>query len=70
MKLPGPKPPLVEIPIARPPSDAEKQAMFAFWRWDMWMKGYGSYETIHRAVRRGILVPGKEYPKRVKRVQP
>ena len=58
-----PAPPLVEVPIFAP-SPAHEQLAFAIWRFDVWMKGYGSYEAIHRAIRRGLLTPGKEYPKR------
>jgi len=33
------------------------QAAFAFWRMDMWLDGYGTYDDIEWAVRWRILRP-------------
>ena len=37
-------------------------AAYPFWRWDMWEKGYGTYEAIDRKVSEGELIPFKDYP--------
>jgi hypothetical protein len=36
--------------------------LYAAWRFDMWVKGYGSYVDIERQVEAGELVSGKDYP--------
>lgn len=35
------------------------QAAYAFWRWEMWLAGYGSYNTIERLVQEKKLIPFK-----------
>lgn len=35
---------------------------YVMWRLDMWLKGYGSYIDIEKAVFNGELIPGKNYP--------
>jgi len=38
------------------------------WRFEMWLKGYGSYDDIDKQVQKGELIPFKEYPsKEIKR---
>ena len=37
---------------------------YPFWRFDMWLKGYGTYLDIDKAVEEGELIPFKEYPKK------
>lgn len=37
-------------------------AAYACWRFDTWMKGYGSYTEIDDMVTRGELIPGRDYP--------
>ena len=34
------------------------------WRFDMWRKGYGSYDEIDQGVANGKITPGKPYPDR------
>jgi hypothetical protein len=41
---------------------AEQQAAYAIWRMQMWFMGYGTTYAIDKAVERGDLIPGKEYP--------
>jgi len=38
---------------------------YPFWRWNMWLKGYGTYEGIDRQVNEGKLIPFKDYPSRL-----
>ena len=37
-------------------------AFYAMWRFNMWAKGYGTYEDIDNAVVKGELTPGEVYP--------
>jgi len=39
-----------------------RQAFYAMWRFDMWSKGYGTYNDIDEAVATGDLEPGNDYP--------
>jgi len=39
--------------------------LYAWWRFMMWIRGYGSYTEIDRAVERGDLIPGRRYPVRL-----
>lgn len=43
---------------------------YVAWRFDMWLKGYGSYQDIDRKVERGKLVPGTTYPDKGSRNEP
>jgi hypothetical protein len=36
--------------------------IYPFWRFHMWLKGYGSYDEIEKKVEEGKLTPFKEYP--------
>ena len=36
-----------------------RAAAYAFWRFDAWLNGHGSYNEIDEKVRRGELVPGQ-----------
>lgn len=38
--------------------EERKAQLFAIWRFDMWLRGMGSFEEIHRKVERGELIPG------------
>lgn len=40
----------------------DQEMAYTAWRFDMWLKGYGSYEEIERRVATGALVLGKKYP--------
>ena len=42
-----------------------KETAYAIWRLDMWIKNYGSYTDIDKAVESGELIPGQEYPKKI-----
>jgi hypothetical protein len=51
-------------------TEVDKQIAYAMWRFDLWMKGYGSYNKIDNDVSEGTLIPGvypvgfeKELPK-------
>lgn len=44
--------------------DKKDRQMIAYvsWRFDMWLKGYGTYEQIEKDVKSRKLIAGKDYP--------
>lgn len=37
---------------------------YPFWRFEMWIKGHGSYVDIEKQIDEGKLIPFKKYPKK------
>ncbi len=46
---------------ALPRLTLEQQAQYCYWRMNLWVKGYGTYNDIDRAVSEGGLTPGQEW---------
>lgn len=43
-----------------PAEESRLVAAFAAWRFDAWLKGYGSYREIHEKIDKGELKPMQE----------
>ena len=42
------------------------EEVYPIWRFDMWLKGYGSYLDIEKQIREGKLIPLMDYSKKEK----